>query len=259
MTGTDSFAARVAGRLASLPGVRAVALGGSRATGEARPDSDWDFAIYYRGRFAPDDLRAIGWEGQVFDIGAWGGGVFNGGAWLTVEGRRVDVHYRDLDDVERRIAEAERGEFAIEHLLFHLVGIPTYVVVAELAVNQVVRGDLPKPDYPGPLRASASRRWWTDAQLTLGYARTAHARSDRRAEAVGSIVVAALQTAHAILAARGEWVTNEKGLLDRAGLRAIEPVVGRASAGREPLVGLVDEAEATLRTAAARVGVPAEP
>jgi hypothetical protein len=38
-------------------------------------------------------------------------------------------------------------------------------------------------------------------------------------------VQAATQSAHAVLAARGEWVTNEKGLLGRAGLDVIEQIV----------------------------------
>ncbi len=90
-------------RLAALPGVQAVTLGGSRAAGTAGPDSDWDFAIYYRGDgFQPDSLRELGWPGEIFPIGGWGGGVFNGGAWLTAGQRKVDVHYRDLADVEYR-------------------------------------------------------------------------------------------------------------------------------------------------------------
>ncbi|CAM5336468.1 hypothetical protein SCANM63S_04133 [Streptomyces canarius] len=139
------FLATTADRLAALPTVRAVALGGSRAEGTHRPDSDWDLAVYYRGPFDPGDLRALGWPGKVSDIGGWGGGVFNGGAWLTIDGRRVDVHYRDLDVVAHELAEAEEGRFRVEPLLFHLAGIPTYLVVAELALNQVLRGDLPRP------------------------------------------------------------------------------------------------------------------
>ncbi len=54
------FLAATADRLAALPTVQAVALGGSRAQGTHRPDSDWDMAIYYRGPFDPDDLRAVG-------------------------------------------------------------------------------------------------------------------------------------------------------------------------------------------------------
>ncbi|MBZ9638745.1 nucleotidyltransferase domain-containing protein, partial [Streptomyces sp. PSKA30] len=61
---TDSdFLNAVADRLATLPTVQAVALGGSRAQGTHRPDSDWDLAVYYRGPFDPADLRALGWEG----------------------------------------------------------------------------------------------------------------------------------------------------------------------------------------------------
>lgn len=44
-------------RLVALPGVLAVALGGSRARGTHRPDSDWDLGVYYRGGF---DARALG-------------------------------------------------------------------------------------------------------------------------------------------------------------------------------------------------------
>ena len=67
-------------------------------------------------RSLPDDLRAVGWPGTVFEIGGWGGGVFNGGAWLEVDGRKVDVHYRDLEDVEYRLREARAGRFGIERL-----------------------------------------------------------------------------------------------------------------------------------------------
>ena len=137
----DRFLTLVTEQLAGLPAVEAVALGGSRAAGTHRPDSDWDFAVYYRGGFSPGSLRRLGWPGEVSELGGWGGGVFNGGGWLEVDGRRVDVHYRDLDDVGRRLAEAQEGRFDIERLLFHLAGIPTYIVVAELAGNRVLHGD----------------------------------------------------------------------------------------------------------------------
>lgn len=52
MDDTD-FLDHVAGQLYGLPDVEAVTLGGSRAQGTNRPDSDWDFAIYYRGHFSP--------------------------------------------------------------------------------------------------------------------------------------------------------------------------------------------------------------
>jgi len=62
-TEDDTFCDYVADRLAGLPGVQAVSLGGSRAAGNHRADSDWDFAVYYRGAFTPDSIRSLGWQG----------------------------------------------------------------------------------------------------------------------------------------------------------------------------------------------------
>ncbi len=238
----DRFVTLITEQLAGLPTVEAVALGGSRAAGTHRPDSDWDFAIYYRGAFAPDSLRALGWPGEVSELGGWGGGVFNGGGWLEVDGWRVDVHYRDLDDVEHHLAEAQEGRFHIERLLFHLAGIPSYIVVAELAGNRVLHGTLPRPDYPDNLKETARGRWWSDARLTLDYARSAY--GGQLVETVGAVSTATCMAAHAVLAARGEWVTNEKRLVDRAGLRGIDDIL----TGREPHT-VVEQATAFLRSA----------
>ncbi|WP_129837956.1 nucleotidyltransferase domain-containing protein [Streptomyces sp. RFCAC02] len=245
----DAFLAHVTERLAGLPGVVAVVLGGSRATGTERPDSDWDFAVHYRDGFSPAALRALGWPGEVSEIGGWGGGVFNGGAWLTVDGRRIDVHYRDLGDVEHRWAEARAGRFHVERLMFHLAGIPSYLPVAELALGRVLSGDLPRPDYPGALRASAPGRWWNDAELTLAYARAAHAPQGRLADCAGAVATAACQAAHAVLAARGIWVTNEKTLLDRAGLRSVDRVLTGLDPDPAALARAIDTTGETLRAA----------
>jgi hypothetical protein len=245
--GDEAFCAQAGGLLAALPGVRAVALGGSRAWGTAHQDSDWDFAVYYRGAgFDPASLRSLGWPGEIFPIGGWGGGVFNGGAWLTAGARRVDVHYRDLDDIDQRLAEAQDGRFHIERLMFHLAGIPSYIVLAELALNRVLSGDLPRPGYPPALRRGAQARWRENALLTLDYARTAHASRGHLADTAGAIAVAACQGAHAVLAGRGEWITNEKTLIDRAGLRGVDDILAGLSAEPACLVGAVDRATALL-------------
>ena len=255
-SGDEAFCAEAAGALARLPGVRAVALGGSRAAGTSRPDSDWDFAVYYRGgqpgrggSFDPASLSTLGWPGEIFPIGGWGGGVFNGGAWLRAGGRRVDVHYRDLDDVEYHLAEARAGRFQVERLLFHLAGVPTYIVVAELGLHCVLHGRLPRPGFPGELRRLAPARWWGNARATLDYARAAHAARGHLADTAGAIATAACQGAHGVLAARGEWVTNEKALLDRAGLRGADGILADLSPEPDGLTQAVDAAGALLRAA----------
>ncbi|MDT0449721.1 nucleotidyltransferase family protein [Streptomyces hesseae] len=244
----DTFLDHAADRLAALPSVRAVTLGGSRAQGTETPDSDWDLALYYRGAFDPDDLRALaralGWDGEVSGVGDWGGGVFNGGAWLAIDGRRVDVHYRDLDVVEHELAESRHGRFHWEPLMFHLAGIPSYLVVAELALNRVLRGALPRPEYPEALREAAPRVWRGRAAMTLQYARAAYVPRGQVTEAAGAVSTAAMETAHAVLAARGEWVTNEKRLLQRAGLRGVDAIV----AGLRPDPGALASALAEAET-----------
>ncbi|WP_345963665.1 nucleotidyltransferase domain-containing protein [Streptomyces sp. BRB040] len=252
----QAFLDTTADRLAALPAVRAVTLGGSRAQGTHGPDSDWDLAVYYRGAFDPDDLRAVGWEGEISEIGAWGGGVFNGGAWLTIDGRRVDVHYRDLDVVEHEVTEAGAGRFGVEPLMFHLAGIPTYLVVAELAVNKVLRGSLPRPAYPEALRTTAPDRWYGAATATLAYAGAGHAPKGALTQVAGALALATTQTAHAVLAARGEWVTNEKGLVARAGLDGVDALVAALAPEPESLARAVEDCgtllDRAVRTARSR-------
>jgi hypothetical protein len=249
-----AFLAHVADRLGDLPTVQAVTLGGSRADRTHRPDSDWDFSLYYRGRFDPQTLRDIGWPGAVSEIGGWGGGVFNGGAWLEIDGRRCDVHYRDLDTVDRELAESSEGRFRIEPLMFHLAGIPSYLVLAELAVKQVLRGQLPTPDYPAALRARAPGVWWNRADRTFGYAHANHAPYGRLAQSAGLVAQAASQAAHAVLAARGQWVTNEKTLLTRAGLRQVDEYLTNASPEPGTLRELVERSRAHCRAAVEAAG-----
>jgi predicted nucleotidyltransferase len=251
------FLDHVADRLMTLPAIEAVALGGSRATGTNRPDSDWDFAIYYRGGFDPQDLRNLGWPGEVSEIGGWGGGVYNGGAWLTVDDRRVDVHYRDLKSVEHELSEAAAGRVRFEPLLFHLAGIATYLIVAELAQNQTVKGELPRPAYPEALSRSAPPFWWDRANLLFGYSRVQHAAQGRAAQTIGVTVEAATCAAHAVMAARSEWVTNEKGLLARAGLEGLDRLVTATTADRPGLQSMVDEARALCALALSRALVGA--
>ena len=88
-----------------------------------------------------------------------------------------------------------------------------------------------------------------DAQSTLGYARAAHARSGQLADTAGAIATAACQAAHSVLAARGQWVTDEKNLLERAGLRGIDGVLAGLTAEPGHLLTAVAAAGTLLRAA----------
>jgi len=220
-----------------------------------RPDSDWDVAIYYRagGGFDPASVRALGWPGEVTDLGGWDP-LFDGGGKLTAGGRVIDLHYRDLALIERIADDALRGDFTIEPLLFHQAGLPSYILLAELGIARTLRGSLPRWEYPAALRRSAPPIWWSQADLTLHYAE-GHARHGRVAQCAGLLSEAACRTAHAILAHRGVWVTNEKRLLTMAGLRGIDAIVVRFGPEPEALLRGVADARTLLDGALRDAGV----
>ncbi|HEX3318262.1 MAG TPA: nucleotidyltransferase domain-containing protein [Solirubrobacteraceae bacterium] len=232
--------ASLADALAGLPGVAAVALGGSRAAGAPLPDSDWDLGLYYRGAFDPASVRALGHPGAVSAVGEWGP-LMNGGAWLTVEGLPVDVLFRDLDTVRRWVADAQEGRFEVLMQNGYLAGAPTYLVAAELAVDRAVHGELPRPAFPPALAAAAPARWRGRAAVALLLAE-AHPRRGDSVACSGLLAQAVLCEAHARLAERRAWALNEKGLVERAGLAGVAaPVAGgdvaavAAALGVEPL------------------------
>ncbi|HEY2550431.1 MAG TPA: hypothetical protein VGI64_07625 [Streptosporangiaceae bacterium] len=245
----------IASRLAAIPGVVAVTLGGSQATGRHRPDSDWDFGLYYRGTIDAADVRALGWPGEVTGPGGWGP-VVNGGAWLTVDGERVDLCYRDLDEVLGAVSDAQAGHFSIYALATFVAGIPSYVPVGELALGRVLSGDLPRPGFPEALAASAPERWRSLAAMAL---RTASAHAERAdvAATAGALGQALLAEAQARLAERREWALNEKGIIARAGLAGTGALLGSLGSSAERLTAAVSGVSAALATPAPSAPAPA--
>jgi hypothetical protein len=182
-------------------------------------------------------VAALGWDGTVTALGQWGPGIADGGASLRVQGVRVDVHFRNMAAVRNEIRETHDGRFRIEANPVLLAGMPSYVLAGE-APEAV--------GYPPALRANAPGVWWEHAQYAFSYARVGHAEHDRTLFAGGLVARAVAQTAHAVLAARGQWApANEKTLLDRAGLGDLQC----ARAGRH------DEVERILARCAEGVAV----
>jgi hypothetical protein len=206
----------LAEQLMEIPGVVAVTLGGSRAGGVVHPDNDWDFGLYYRDAIQADDVRALGFEGTVVEPGAWGR-LRNGGAQLTVEDQRVDLLYRDLDVVQHWLDEAEAGRYEVDHVEGYLAGMATYVLAGELALAEVLAGELPQPGFPDLLRQAAPTRWRRSAGFSLAIADTAAGRHDV-VSCAGQLAKAAIEAAQAALAERGEWALNEKAIVRRAAL-----------------------------------------
>jgi len=215
----------IANRLAAIPGVVAVTLGGSRATNTAVKGSDWDFGLYYQGRLDPADIDALGWPGRVFAPGEWGQ-IVNGGAWLTIDGTKVDLIYRDLDEVLRWTEAAEAGHFEIHREVGYVAGVATYVLAGELALGKVLSGELPRPRFPPKLQQTAPATWSRLAAGALHFAEV-HADREDRAACLANLCQAVLAVAQGRLAAAGEWILNEKRLVDRAGLGVVQERLGQ--------------------------------
>ena len=142
-----------------------------------------------------------------------------GGAWLTVDGLPVDVLFRDLDRVEGWLEEARAGRFEVLPQSGHIVGAPTYQAAGELALCRPLSGDVPRPDYPEPLAASAPGRWLGGAAVALTFARI-HAGLGDAVACTGMLSQAVLCTAHARLAARARMGAQREAARRAGGPRA---------------------------------------
>ena len=223
-------------------GVEAVVLGGSRVSGHADGNSDWDLGVYYRGEV---ELDALATYGEVHPPGSWGR-LMNGGAWLQLDGLKVDVLLRDLDAVEHWTAEAQEGRFEIDGLLGYVAGLPTYSLVAEAAAARPVRGELGIDGrFPERLAELGPARWRFNRDFSIRYA-AMHAARGNVVGAVGQSARAIFEEAHARRCEQRRWGLNEKRLLDGCDLAAAAGLLCSPGTTNEELDALVTTLVTTL-------------
>ena len=243
---SDDLIGRIAAEIASVTGVAAVALGGSRARGTATPESDIDLGIYYDPA-CPPDLARLGAIASALDdarrpdlltpLGEWGPHI-NGGGWLTVAGTPVDFLYRDLDRVAAAIDACRQGNISIDYQPGHPHGWGPHMYLAEIALCRPIRDPqgriaalksavLP---YPPALGAALIGRFWWEAGFSLENARKSVGRADV-AYAAGCCfrcVACLLQT---LFALNETYWMNEKGAV------ALAATFQRVPANFQPRVG----------------------
>ncbi|WP_241843139.1 nucleotidyltransferase family protein [Agromyces albus] len=214
---------QLATELCAVRGVQAIALGGSRARGTHRPDSDVDLGLYVDVNV---DVAALGdvarrWTSSDVSIaprGGWGPWV-DSGAWLIVDGVAVDLILRDVARVAEQCARAERGQFAFHVQPGHPLGFLDIAYAGEVAMcvplcdpNRLLE-DLARSvtPYPEPLRtALLANLWQVDFLLD---AADKGAKGTDVAYVALCAATATMLAAHGWHAAAGQWVTNEKGLI----------------------------------------------
>jgi hypothetical protein len=211
--------------LRSIDGLVAVVLGGSWAAGRARPDSDVDLGLLYRSA-RPLDIEAVKRVAErvndtpspvVTPIGGWGRWV-NGGAWLTIQGRRTDFLYRDLDFVTETIDTVlSGGRVSSDYWQQPPYGFHPEIYCAEV---KVCRPLYDPEDVIAPLKArvavfpeAVKRRrvssWLWGARFTLDTVK--HAPEDGQAYlALGHLTRAATEMIQALYALNEVWFQNDK-------------------------------------------------
>jgi len=212
--------------LSTVPGIRAIALGGSRARGTATPRSDYDIGLYYDAD-APLDVAALGRvaaeiddrgdEVSVTPIGGWGPWI-DGGGWLVIEEMRVDLLYRDLARVSRVIDDCQAGRVEVAYQPGHPHAFVSSIYMGEVALCKALHD----PDgvlaaqhartmpYPEALKTALRQRFEWEAHFSLENAEKSTARRDTAyiAGCVFRAVACLCQSLHAV---NGVYLLNEKG------------------------------------------------
>jgi hypothetical protein len=270
MQNDDLLLGRLVRALGGVPGIRAIVLGGSRARGEATAQSDYDIGLYYEA----DDLIDIGRlakaamllpgaaSSSVTAIGEWGAWI-NGGAWLTVEGKKVDLLYRDLGKVREAIEACQAGRIERVYQPGHPHAFVSAIYMGEAALCRVlwdpenVLADLKRrcEPYPPALGEALVRSFFWEARFALENA--AHGRGrDDPAYVAGCGFRAVACLCQTLFALNGVYLLNEKGAVRGVEKLARHPAdfagrvaqaIGAGVPGQSMLTALEDETADLLK------------
>jgi Nucleotidyltransferase domain len=227
----DPILQRIIPVLAEVPGVAAIALGGSRARGTATETSDYDIGLYYPAERPLDTNRLLQAARTLVDkpeaaevtpIGGWGPWIVGGG-WLTVSERKVDLLYRNIDDVAGVIEKCRAGEIDMHYQPGHPHGFCSANWMGEAALCRALHdpeGRLAQlkaatSPYPRVLRDALIRKFEWEILFAIENGELAAARSEQT-HVAGCAYRALACTAQVLFALNERYLINEKGALQEA-------------------------------------------
>lgn len=223
------FLDHVVTAIADVPGVEAIVLGGSRARGRAEKTSDYDLGLYYCAA-RPLDTSALlevarslvddPDTAEVTPIGGWGPWIV-GGAWLSIEGRKVDLIYRNVDAVAQTIANCSAGNVSMHYQPGHPHGFCPAIWMGEVALRQplhdpqsvLARLKATTDPYPRQMAEALIRRFQWEILFTI---RNAEAALRDRTQVAGCAYRALACIAQVLFALNERYLINEKGALREA-------------------------------------------
>ena len=243
----EALLSRLVGALAPVPGIEAIALGGSRARGTATATSDYDIGLYYRGG-RPIDIAGLskaaaslddrGAKAAVTPLGGWGPWI-DGGGWLLIGGVHIDLLYRDLDRVASAIDDAHAGKVEPYYQPGHPHAFLPTIYVGEVAHARPLHdpaGSLAALQartvpYPPALAAALHNRFEWEASFAIANARKSLDRGDVSYVA-GCTFRAVASLCQVLFALNGNWLLNEKGAVAAVDGFALRPANFSRRVGR---------------------------
>lgn len=268
MTGITSILNKVVAAFAAIRGVSAIVLGGSRATGTARADSDIDIGIYYDDDFDLAAFRsaAIGLddahrENCVAAPGQWGPWI-NGGGWLTVDAMAVDLLLRSVSRVDDCIRDCLDGKITIDYQCGHPFGFVNAIYLGEVCYSKMLfeqtgsvsRFKAQLAVFPQQYKQAAIEKFLWECTFSLSCGRKSIGSGDIL-YACGSLFRCAVCLIQVLYAYHEQYCLNEKGCLKRlysvSGVSKpfLDALEGCMSVRKDNLSGAFDSMEALLAQA----------
>lgn len=178
----DAAVARIAVVVGQIPGVIAIAQGGSVNAGLADASSDRDFHVYWEPPLAPAAERAVHLAALADPGCVWPGEGMT--SWLledhfAVAGQLIELIYIRVADVAAEVEAAYRDGFAEEGFTTgRLFCFAHDRIVHDPAGSLGAQQSRLTASYPKALRRAILRRQCTRLALYVGQLRTGQQRGD---------------------------------------------------------------------------------
>ena len=223
--------ARIVPRLAEVPGVVGIVLGGSRARGTASAASDHDLGLYFGPTEPLDTKRLLDVARELVDepasaavtpVGEWGPRIVGGG-WLSIDGRKVDLLYRGIEPVRRVIADCRAGLVSMDYQPGHPHGFCSAIWMGEVALCQrlhdpegiVAELKAATEPYPDKLRETLLKTFLWEVLFSIENAEIAISRSEQT-HIAGCAYRALCCIGQVLFALNSRYLISEKGALTEA-------------------------------------------
>ena len=179
--------------LKNIDNIKAIVLGGSYATGMATDTSDLDIGVYYFEE-EPFDIDAIKLiarkyanvdQPTVTGFYEWGPWV-NGGAWIKTVNGKVDILYKNIDQITSTIENAKKGVWENHFEQQPPYGFSSLIFLAEtqyciplydpLGLIQTLKSKV--QSYPEILKQTVIQQSLWSAEFTIWHADTFAQKGD---------------------------------------------------------------------------------